>query len=130
MPFYAKRREFTALNDTARVLRVIPVIELRVLQTIYSPNSCTTFRKSCTTVTPLLKKNLGFSQIEILRVSFPDFSRRFSVSLAKSIDTFFEVLLKDFTLSRWTSRSPTFVWQEWMPSMEHSFLHSCSVLMA
>ena len=68
MPFYAKRRKFTALNDTARVLRVIPVIELRVLQTIYSPNSCTTFRKSCTTVTPLLKKNLGFSQIEILRV--------------------------------------------------------------
>ena len=32
-------------------------------------------------------------------MSFPDFSRRFSVSLAKSIDTFFEVLLKDFTLS-------------------------------
>ena len=30
-------------------------------------------------------------------MSFPDFSRRFSVSLAKSIDTFGEVLLKDFT---------------------------------
>ena len=32
-------------------------------------------------------------------VSFPDFSRRFSVSLAKSIDTFGEVLLKGFTRS-------------------------------
>ena len=31
-------------------------------------------------------------------VSFPDFSRRFSVSLANSIDTFWEVLLKRFTL--------------------------------
>ena len=33
------------------------------------------------------------------KVSFPDFSRRFSVSLAKSIDTFGEVLLKGFTQS-------------------------------
>ena len=33
------------------------------------------------------------------QVSFPDFSRRFSVSLAKSIDTFWEVLLKGFTPS-------------------------------
>ena len=32
-------------------------------------------------------------------MSFPDFSRRFSVSLAKSIDTFWEVLLKGFTPS-------------------------------
>ena len=78
------------------------------------------------------RKKLIFEEITkyCFYMSFPDFSRRFSVSLAKSIDTFFEVLLKDFTLSRWTSRSPTFVWQEWMPSMEHSFLHSCSVLMA
>ena len=34
-----------------------------------------------------------------ITVSFPDFSRRFSVSLAISIDTFGEVLLKGFTQS-------------------------------
>ena len=35
----------------------------------------------------------------IQSLSFPDFSRRFSFSLAKSIDTFWEVLLKGFTPS-------------------------------
>ena len=54
-------------------------------------------------------------------MSFPDFSRRFSVSLAKSIDTFWEVLLKGFTPSWWTSRIPSFCWAR-MDALDGAFI--------
>ncbi len=60
-----------------------------IVQIVSLPNSSSTFWKSCTT----------FGRRNYLLLSFPDFSRRFSVSLAKSIDTFGEVLLKGFTRS-------------------------------
>ena len=73
-------------------------------QTIYSRNSSSTIWNSwrrnqniCSTIALVTGK-----------MSFPDFSRRFSVSLAISIDTFGEVLLKGFTRSWWTSRIPAF----------------------
>ena len=66
-------------------------------------------------------------------MSFPVFSRRFSVSLAISIDTFFQVSLKVFTLSVFPAKtvysfvkmdkqdSGFFVWQEWM-SLNGTFI--------
>ena len=50
-------------------------------------------------LTGLFGKDEGLFKKLLDELSFPDFSRRFSVSLAKSIDTFGEVLLKGFTRS-------------------------------
>ena len=76
--------------QVSQVVTLSPIKQEKALlgQIVSTPNSSATFLKSCTT----------FGRRNYL-LSFPDFSRRFSFSLAKSIDTFWEVLLKGFTPS-------------------------------
>ena len=78
------------VSQVSQVVTLSPMKQEKALlgQIVSTPNSSATFWKSCTT----------FGRRNYL-LSFPDFSRRFSVSLAKSIDTFWEVLLKGFTPS-------------------------------